>query len=165
MAPPYPKLILYRQFQWLFSSLISLSTQIEQSARTSNPMSSLLLSVGNRYCVSLAILFCKSRDHQRLFIWPLGLHSWINSPSIPKTLEGKDKDRHKPAVALKFPVVEMFLLKFFKISNAQSRSSPSIPISLDSKLKDLPESLLDNIPFNNPYVCFRLSWSNIQIYR
>lgn len=51
-----------------------------------------------------------------------------NSPDIPKMLEGKDKDRHKPAVVLKF-LVEMFLLKSFKISNAQSRSRPSIPIS------------------------------------
>lgn len=87
-----------------------------------------------------------------------------NSPDIPKMLEGKDKDRHKPAVVLKF-LVEMFLLKSFKISNAQSRSHPSIPISLDSKVKNLPESLLDNIPFNNSLVRFRLSWSNIQIYR
>lgn len=87
-----------------------------------------------------------------------------NSPHSPKMLEGKDKDRHKPAVASKF-LVEMFLLKSFKISNAQSRSRPSIPISLDSKVKNLPESLLDNIPLNNSLVHFRLSWSNTQIHR
>lgn len=61
-----------------------------------------------------------------------------NSPDIPKMLEGKDKDRHKLAVALKFPFVEMFLLKSFKISNAKSRSSPSSPISRNSKVKILP---------------------------
>lgn len=87
-----------------------------------------------------------------------------NSPHSPKMLEGKDKDRHKPAVASKF-LVEMFLLKSFKISNTQSRSRASIPISLDSKVKNLPESLLDNIPLNNSLVRFRLSWSNTQIHR
>lgn len=57
-----------------------------------------------------------------------------NSPDIPKMLEGKDKDRHKPAVALKF-LVEMFLLKSFKISNAQSRIVLLFPSLQTAKLK------------------------------